>query len=172
MIVISGGDQEGSLSMAKISHIFCAPKKRLPMEELEEVRVIRGVGLEGCAHARPGGGPRQVLLVDRETLEAMDLRPGVIRENITTEGMDVNGLAPDQELRLGEVRLKVSEICHPCDQLEKLRPGLRREMRGRRGMLCRVLEGGTIRRGDTIEKVSPAASVPSSEESRSGLAAK
>ena len=158
--------------MAKIAHIFRAPKKRLPMEELEEARVITDVGLEGCAHARPGGGPRQVLLVDRETLEAMDLQPGVIRENITTEEMDVNGLATEQEVRIGEVRLQVSEICHPCDQLEKIRPGLRREMRGRRGRLCRVLEGGMIRRGDTIEKVSSAASAPSSGDSRSGLAAK
>ena len=158
--------------MPKISHIFRAPKKRLPMEQLEEVRAIREVGLEGCAHARAGGGPRQVLLVDRETLEAMDLRPGIVRENITTDGIDVNSLALQQELRIGEVRLQVSEICHPCDQLEKIRPGLRREMRGRRGMLCRVLEGGMIHRGDTIEKVSPAASVPPSEDSRSGLAAK
>jgi MOSC domain-containing protein YiiM len=158
--------------MAKILHIFRAPKNRLPMEETEEARVITNVGLEGCAHARPGGGPRQVLLMDRETLEAMDLRPGVVRENITTEGIDVNSLAPNQELCSGEVRLQVSEICHPCDQLEKIRPGLRREMRGRRGMLCRVLEGGMIRRGDTIEKVSPAASLPFAEDSRSGLAAK
>ena len=112
-----------------------------------------------------------MLLVDRETLDAMDLRPGVIRENITTEGMDVNGLALKQELRIGEVRLQVSEICHPCDQLEKVRPGLRREMRGRRGMLCRVLEGGMIRTGDAIAKVSPAA-LPCPEDSRSGLAPK
>jgi MOSC domain-containing protein YiiM len=158
--------------MAKILHIFRAPKKRLPMEELEEVRVITNVGLEGCAHARPGGGPRQVLLVDRETLEAMDLRPGIVRENITTDGIDVNSLAQNQVLRIGEVRLQVSEICHPCDQLEKIRPGLRREMRGRRGMLCQVLESGTIRTGDTIEKVSAAASLLFAEDSRSGLAAK
>jgi len=158
--------------MAKILHIFRAPKKRLPMEELDEVQVITNTGLEGCAHARPGGGPRQVLLVDRETLEAMDLRPGIVRENITTDGIDVNSLAQSQELRIGEVRLQVSEICHPCDQLEKIRPELRREMRGRRGMLCRVLEGGMIRRGDTIEKVPAAASLPFAKDSRSGLAAK
>ena len=158
--------------MAKILHIFRAPKKRLPMEELEEVQVITNVGLEGCAHASPGGGPRQVLLVDRETLEAMDLRPGIVRENITSEGIDVNSLAPKQELLIGEVRLQVSEICHPCDQLEKIRPGLRREMRGRRGMLCRVLEGGMIRRGDTIEKVSAATTLPFAEGLGSGLAAK
>src|SRR3984893_10491895 len=171
MIVISV-HQAGSLSMAKISHIFRATKKRLPMEELEEVRVIRAAGLEGCAHARAGGGPRQESLGERETMEAMGLLPGVIRENLTTEGMDVNGLAMKQELRIGEVRLQVGEICYPCDQLEKVRPSLRQGRGGRRGMLCRVLEGGMIRRGDTIEKVLPTASVPSSEDSRSGLAAK
>jgi MOSC domain-containing protein YiiM len=50
--------------------------------------------------------------------------------------------------------LAVSTVCTPCDQLEKIRPGLRRELWGRRGMLCVVLEGGIIRRGDPIEKLS------------------
>jgi MOSC domain-containing protein YiiM len=145
--------------MAQVMHIFRAPKKRLPMEELEEARVIRNAGLEGCAHARPGGS-RQILLVDRETLEAMDLAPGVIRENITTDGINVNGLAIGQELRVGETLLKVSAICHPCDQLEKVRPGLRREMRGRRGMLCRVVQGGVLRRGDAIERLTPDEAIP------------
>ena len=156
--------------MAKVSHIFRAAKKRLPMEELEEVQVVRNFGLEGCAHARPGGS-RQVLLVDRETLEAMDLRPGIIRENFTTDGINVNSLAIGQELRIGETILKVTAICHPCDQLEKIRPGLRREMRGRRGMLCRVVEGGRVRRGDAIEKITRAEVLPLSETSRSGLLA-
>lgn len=156
--------------MASVLHIFRAPKKRLPMEELDGVRVIRNAGLEGCAHARPGGS-RQVLLVDRETLEAMELVPGVIRENFTTDGISVNSLAMGQELRVGEVLLKVSAICHPCDQLGKVRPSLRREIRGRRGMLCRVLRGGVVRRGDTIEKITTAAVLPFVEASGSGLLA-
>jgi len=153
--------------MAKVMHIFRALKKRLPMEELEEARLVRNAGLEGCAHARPGGS-RQVLLVDRETLEAMDLAPGVIRENITTDGINVNGLAIGQELRVGETLLKVTGICHPCDQLEKVRPGLRREMRGRRGMLCRVLQGGVLRRGDAIERLTADEAIPFPGTSGSG----
>jgi MOSC domain-containing protein YiiM len=153
--------------MAKVLHIFRAPKKHLPMEELREARVIKNSGLQGCAHARPGN--RQVLLVDRETLEAMDLRPGIIRENITTAGLNVNSLRLGEELRIGEILLKVSAVCHPCDQLEKLRPGLRREMRGRRGMLCRVLQGGTLRRGDTIEKITTQPHLPLDDVSGSGL---
>jgi MOSC domain-containing protein YiiM len=122
------------------------------MEDLQEAQVMNDFGFEGCAHAQPGR-KRQVLLVDRETLEAMDLQPGIIRENITTTGLNVNRLAIGQQLRVGESLLEVSEICTPCDQMEKIRPGLRKELWGRRGMLCRVVEGGIIRRGDTIEKI-------------------
>ena len=122
------------------------------MEQLASANLLIDSGLEGCAHARPGGR-RQVLLVDRETLEAMDLAPGVIRENITTEGINVNGLEPGQRLRVGLTLLEVTAVCTPCDQLEKIRPGLRREIYGRRGMLCKVIEGGTIRPGDSIERV-------------------
>ena len=53
-----------------------------------------------------------------------------------------------------ETRLEVSEVCTPCDQMERIRPGLRKELWGRQGMLCRVVEGGIIRRGDAIEKIS------------------
>jgi MOSC domain-containing protein YiiM len=127
------------------------------MKEVETVEVVAAQGFAGCAHARKGGN-RQVLLVDKETLDAMELRPGIIRENITTEGLNVNGLALGQRLRIGSVLLQVSAVCTPCDQLEKVRLGLRREMYGRRGMLCRVVEGGTIRAGDGIQRVAAAAS--------------
>lgn len=143
--------------MAQVLHLFRAPRKRSPMEELSEVPAVANSGFQGCAHARPGG-KRQVLLVDLETLEAMNLRPGIIRENVTTEGLNVNGLKLGEQLQMGGVRLEVSAVCTPCDQLEKVRPGLRRELWGRRGMLCRVITGGTVRRGDSIERVPTAAS--------------
>lgn len=138
--------------MANVLHLFRAPNKHLPMEELSETSAVANSGFLGCAHARPGG-KRQVLLVDRETLEAMNLQPGTIRENITTDGLNVNGLKAGEQLRIGGASLEVSALCTPCDQLEKVRAGLRKEMWGRRGMFCRVIEGGTIRRGDSIERV-------------------
>jgi MOSC domain-containing protein YiiM len=139
--------------MPRVQNLFRAPKNHLPMEELSEIRAVDDAGFEGCAHARPGRR-RQVLLVDRETLEAMNLRPGMIRENITTDGLNVNSLPIGQVLRVGEARLEVSAACTPWDQMEAIRPGLRKELWGRRGMLCRVLDGGVIRRGDSIEKLS------------------
>jgi len=138
--------------MATVHKLFRAPKKRVPMEELCEGRILGDFGLEGCAHAQAGSN-RQILLLDRETLEAMELTPGILRENITTDGLNVNSLSIGQQLRIGDARLEVTLVCTPCNQMERIRPGLRKELWGRRGMLCRVLESGRIRPGDPIEKL-------------------
>jgi MOSC domain-containing protein YiiM len=135
--------------MARVIHLFRAPKRREHMEELQEALAVENVGLEGCAHARPQG-KRQVLLMDRETLDVFALAAGIVRENVTTEGLDVNGLAIGDRLQIGEVELQVSAVCDPCEQIEALRPGLQTAMQGRRGMLCKVVRGGLLRRGDEI----------------------
>jgi MOSC domain-containing protein YiiM len=139
--------------MAHVLKLFRAPKRRVPMEELAQAQVVTNSGLEGCAHARPNG-KRQVLLVDRETLDAFHLTPGIIRENITTDGLEVNNLRIGQQLRVGNTQLEVSAVCEPCEQLEEVRPGLQQAMEGRRGMLCRVIAGGEVRSGDPIEILS------------------
>src|SRR5262249_41793297 len=144
--------------MARVKHLFRAPKKHAPMEELSEALAVEDAGLEGCAHARPQS-KRQVLLMDEETLAAFGLVPGIVRENVTTEGLDVNGLAIGKRLRIGASELQVSLVCDPCQQIEALRPGLQAALEGKRGMLCKVLRGGKIRRGDEIvvtEKVEAA----------------
>jgi MOSC domain-containing protein YiiM len=125
------------------------------MEELPEALALEDVGLEGCAHARPQR-KRQVLLMDRETLDLFELAPGIVRENVTTEGLDVNGLVIGQRLQIGEVELLVSAVCDPCEQIEALRVGLQVAMQGRRGMLCKVVRGGLLRRGDEIAVIQMA----------------
>ncbi|MGC2765576.1 MAG: MOSC domain-containing protein [Candidatus Acidiferrum sp.] len=148
--------------MAKVTNLFRAPKRHAAMKELNEAQVIENFGIEGCAHARPGG-KRQVLLMDIETLRALYLAPGIIRENITTEGLDVNGLQVEQKLRSGEVELEVSAVCEPCELMEEIRIGLMEELNGRRGMLCRVKRGGRLRVGDFIELLAVVEEVPSSK---------
>lgn len=138
--------------MPTVHNLFRAPKKHVPMEELREARILADFGLEGCAHAKVDSS-RQALLVDRETLEAMELTPGILRENITTDGLNVNSLQIGQHLRVGEACLEITMVCTPCTQMERIRSGLRKELWGRRGMLCRVLEAGIVRLGDPIEKL-------------------
>ncbi len=93
-----------------------------------------------------------MLLVPAETLRKMRLEPGSIRENITTEGFDVNALKVGEKVLVGEVELLVSAVCEPCEQIEKLRPGLQEALTGQRGMLCKVISGGSLRPGDEIRR--------------------
>jgi len=153
--------------MAQVHKLFRAPRRGWPMEELFAAEAVTDVGLAGCAHARPGG-KRQLLLVDRETLDALELPPGTIRENVTTEGVNVNGLEVGETLRVGQALLEVTMICTPCGLMDKIRQGLRREIRGRRGMLCRVVQGGLIHPGDTVERIPAATPAEAAANSRTG----
>ena|ERR1700675_3242062 len=136
--------------MPHVLGLFRAPNRGLPMEELPEVAALEEVGFENCAHAQPGG-KRQVLLVDRETLDALELGPAMIRENITTEGLNVKGPKPGESLRVEAVLL---EVTTPCGQIEDLQPGLRKEIRGRRGMPV-ALSKAESSAGATVSKSWP-----------------
>jgi MOSC domain-containing protein YiiM len=120
------------------------------MREFEEVFAIENKGLKDCIHARRGSA-RQVLLMDRETLEEFGIAPGRARENITTRGIALEKLSRGERLRAGEVLLEVTIPCEPCHQMDEIRDGLQEALRGRRGVLCRVIESGRIRRGDRVE---------------------
>lgn len=136
--------------MGEVLHLFVAFVHRQPMRETEEVLAVPDHGLDGCTHARPGGR-RQVLLMGAETLDHFGLSPGVVKENITTRGLALGEVRAGQRLRVGEALLEATLPCEPCHRMDEIRPGLQQELRGRRGMLCRVVEGGRIRRGDKIE---------------------
>jgi MOSC domain-containing protein YiiM len=123
------------------------------MKPLDEARAIADNGLEGCAHGRPGS-QRQVLLMDIETLTDLALGPGIIKENITTQGLDLYALRNGHRLRIGEAILEVTLPCEPCKLMDDIRSGLQQQLRGRRGMLCRVVQSGLIRPGDPIHLLS------------------
>jgi MOSC domain-containing protein YiiM len=136
--------------LAQVHRLFIAFVHRQPMREVEKVAAIADRGLEGCIHGRPGGR-RQVLLMDRETLEELEVSPGAIRENVTTQGLNLKTLAEGQRLRVGAALLEVTVPCHPCHLMDEIRPGLKETLRGRRGWLCRVVETGLVKQGDAIE---------------------
>jgi len=126
---------------------------RKPMQRREAVEALTALGLKGDIHAL-AESTRQVLLIDQETLQDLGLTPGQVKENITTEGLAVAQLKPGQRLRVGKAVLQITRACAPCGRMDEIRPGLQEELRGRRGMLARVVEGGEIRVGDRIELLS------------------
>jgi MOSC domain-containing protein YiiM len=132
-----------------------ADKHGTPTAVAEVVGRVGG-GLEGDVHARRSS--RAVLVVDRATLDALQLRPGDLREEITVEGLpDVTNLPVDSELRIGGVTLRVNGPCEPCTHIGELlgvpdREEFRKALLGRRGALCTVAAvSAPIRVGDPVE---------------------
>ena len=135
-------------------------KSRQPMQQLDHATAVAGAGLQGCRHSKPGN-ERAVLLVDIETLGEFGLLPGEIKENITTRDIDPSSMSPGSQLQLGEtVVLEVTGPCAPCRRMDEIRPGLQRQLQGRRGVNCRVLVGGQVRTGDPVVLVRTGRHLP------------
>ena len=129
-------------------HISTASGK--PMTALQEATAVADQGLEGDRHALKGS-PRQVLLMDIETLKDFELVPGQIKENITVEGLDLSPVKPGQVFFLGDqVTLEATGLCEPCSRMDMIRPGLQQSLDERRRVLAMVLNGGTIKVGDQV----------------------
>ncbi len=120
------------------------------MKPVDPAVLVADHGLEGCRHAK-AKSRRQVLLIEQETLEVLRLAPGTVKENITTQGIDLTSLPVETRVFLGdEVELRITGPCHPCGYMDEIRDGLQEELRGRRGVLAWVKKGGRVRVGDPI----------------------
>lgn len=135
-----------------IRALLLAQERGTPMKRVAEAQALEGKGFEGDRHGkRKPGGKRQLLLLDEASHVALRLGVGELKENVVVAGLPLESLPPGQRLALGEeVVVELTEPCVPCSKLERIRPGLLKESWGRRGLLARVLRGGTVREGDTV----------------------
>ena len=137
--------------MGQIIYLQLKPAEGEPMRIVDQVEAIANHGLRDDANA--GRSKRQVLIIERELLDEFQLPIGDVRENITVEGITLAGTPAGVRMRVGQALLEVTLDCAPCEFIEGKRPGLRKAMEGKRGTLFKVIEGGEIRVGDTIEVV-------------------
>lgn len=115
-----------------------------------------GGGIEGDSHAN--SAKRAVIIVDNSTHEALGLKPGDLREQITIEGLrGVSGLPAGSELRVGGLTLRVSGDAAPCLHIGELIGvddvvAFQASLEGRRGATCTVVAAdGPVRIGDAVE---------------------
>jgi MOSC domain-containing protein YiiM len=89
--------------------------------------------------------------MDKETLYRLKLEPGQIKENITTQGIDLTQAKAGQVFLVGdEVTMEVVGECEACGKMDEIKPGLREGLGGQRGMLAMVVNGGAIKIGDMV----------------------
>ena len=82
-------------------------------------------------------------------------QPGAFGENVSTTGISEADICVGDRLRAGSVVLEVSQLRQPCwklnDRFNTRDMARRVQHTGRTGWYYRVLEGGTLRAGDTLE---------------------
>ncbi len=113
-------------------------------------------GIVGDAHA--GAWHRQISLLSQERIDEFvratkrPTKPGEFAENITTRGLDLRCVAPLDRLRIGAAELEVTQIGKEChgDACVIYRE-LGQCIMPTEGLFCRVLHGGTVKPGDTVE---------------------
>ena len=131
-------------------------KKGVPKENVPEVKIVEGYGVEGDAHG--GDWHRQVSFLDTATLEYMrelvgrEIRPGELAENVTVD-LDLSGVKVGDRIAAGECLFEVTQVgkkCHTgCAIFQRVG---RCEMRNR-GIFTKVLRGGTLRVGDPVKVI-------------------
>jgi hypothetical protein len=169
----------------RVVAVACFATHRFSKTTTPSIRLLAGLGVEGDAHcgvtvkhrsrvARDPTQPnlRQVHLIQAELIAELQaggfaVGPGVMGENITTEGLALLDLPTGARLRIGpEAVIEVTGLRNPCIQLDRHQAGLTQAVlaRGADGELIRkagvmavVVRGGLIEPGQAIAVELPAA---------------
>ena len=152
----------------RIEAIVLRPGRDLAAVSVPSALALADRGLEGDRSAakpasRPGGGKRQLTLIQAEHLPLIRAWTGVevqateLRRNLVVSGINLLAqlsLFADQPLqvRLGpDVLIVITGPCDPCSKMEALLgAGGYNAMRGHGGTTARVIHGGVISVGDAV----------------------
>ena len=139
----------------KIVSIAISQKKGTRKTPVEKAFISKDHGLEGDAHA--GKWHRQVRFLSSESIasvkdQGLDVTFGDFAENIATVGIDWKTLPLGTRVRLGDsVLVEITQIGKECHNKCAIYYKAGDCIMPREGVFARVLEEGTIRRGDEIQ---------------------
>ena len=152
----------------RLEAIVLRPGRDAPAVAVASTRALPERGLAGDHRgdkpaSRPGGGKRQVTLIQAEHLPlirawtGVDVAPVDLRRNLVVSGVNLlaqHALFDDRPLqvRIGaDVVLVITGPCDPCSKMEALLgPGGYNAMRGHGGTTARVVRGGVLAVGDAV----------------------
>jgi len=142
-----------------IEWIGIRKERRAELVEVSSATITEENGLIEDHYSRKKG-KRQITLIQAEHLQAVagmlqqdtPISPFLTRRNIVVSGLNLNALK-NQQFSIGdEVILEGTGYCHPCSRMEEnLGAGGYNAMRGHGGITAKVIQGGTIRQGDTLQ---------------------
>ncbi|TFW16810.1 MOSC domain-containing protein [Duganella callida] len=129
-----------------VDTIYVKPTVRSPFRPVDAAEAVEGLGFSNDVH-QDRASPRQLLLASAAAYTELNLPEHILRENLRITA-DTSRLHSGQLLRIGEsVTLALTFQCEACGRLG---PGVAGTAKNRRGMLARVVKGGTVRKHDPI----------------------
>jgi MOSC domain-containing protein YiiM len=145
-------------SMKKILSIAISKKKGTRKTPVEVVEVVKDHGILGDAHAGPW--ERQISFLASEQIQearsrGLNVDFGDFAENVATEGVDWKALPLGTRVKLGqEVVVEITKIGKECHKKCAIYYQAGDCIMPREGVFARVIDGGTLRRGDEIEIIA------------------
>ncbi len=143
----------------KVIAVCISENKGTQKTEVPSIQLVPEWGIEGDAHA--GKWHRQVSLLALEKIEAFrergaDVDFGAFGENIIAEGFDFRSLPVGTRFRIGDAMLELTQIGKECHTHCAIYHQVGDCIMPREGVFTIVLEGGTVKAGDTIELIEAA----------------
>lgn len=144
----------------RLEWIGLRPSRHAEMTTPVEATLVAQTGIVGDRYRTSRNGTRQVTLIAAEDLAAISaflgrdaVAPELLRRNLVTRGINLIALK-GQRFRIGTAVLEGSGDCAPCSQMEEtFGLGGYNAVRGRGGITARILESGTVRVGDAVERI-------------------
>jgi MOSC domain-containing protein YiiM len=141
------------VSGGRVLAISVSDRKGEQKTNVEAATFVTAHGIEGDAHA--GDWHRQVSLLMAESIDkivklGLDVHPGDFAENVTLSGFDLLSLSVGDEIRLGPVLLRITQIGKQCHSRCKIYEKAGDCVMPREGLFAEVLAGGVVRVGDPV----------------------
>ena len=146
----------------RVDSIHIAAAAKAPMQAVDQVVAIPGVGLEGDRYALRTGTfykPQpefELTLIEAEAIEAIlreykiAMTVGEARRNVVTRGVPLNHLV-GREFNIGPVKIRGIRLCEPCSHLEAITGlPLIKGLRHRGGLRAQILTQGVIQVGSSL----------------------
>lgn len=139
----------------KIESIAISKKKGTRKEQVDQASLLEDHGIEGDAHAGPWH--RQVSFLASESIQkareqGLDVTFGDFAENIATSGIDWQKVPIGTKISLGDAaKVEITQIGKECHNKCAIYYMAGDCIMPREGIFARVLKGGVIRCGDSLQ---------------------
>jgi len=126
---------------------------------IKSVKAITNAGLEGDRFYKINNDKRsQLTIIEKEVIDNYNnitnkkISYESFRRNIITENIKLNDLV-NKELFIGNVKIKVHDLCEPCKHLQDLlkEKNLVKNLLHKGGIRCEIMTTGIISIGDNIK---------------------